>query len=94
MYSTGDSARPAGPGRPGSLGHRSLMDTSFTQRMTGRRRRRWKFGQVMVLLVFGGDKERERALKLKEILYSCFMLLNGAGIRGFAIRARGQDGQS
>lgn len=38
--------------------------------------------------------KKERALKLKEILYSCFMLLNGAGIRGFAIRARGQDGQS
>lgn len=34
MYSTGSAANPAGPGRPGPGGHRSLMDTSFTETLT------------------------------------------------------------
>lgn len=39
--------------------------------MTDRRRRRWEFGQFMVLLVLekrNREREKMRALKLKEVL--------------------------
>lgn len=75
MYSTGSSARPAGPGRPGSLGHRSLMDTSFTETLVANdRQEEEKVGiwSVHGSVGFGEEKQRERekmrALKLKEVL--------------------------
>lgn len=79
MYSTGSSA---GLGRPCPLGHRSLMDTSFTEtlgvddRERDVERERWKRGHL--------EKRKERRWeleKVKGILYSCSSLLGGAGIR-------------
>lgn len=63
MYSTGSSARPAGPGRPGSLGHGSLMDTSFTETLAANDRQEEEKVEIWSVhgsVGFGEEKQRER----------------------------------
>lgn len=73
MYSTGSSARPAGlAGRPCSVGHRSLMSTSFTETLALDDRERetiYRKGMLEIWTIQGTvsfGEERERRWELEQ----------------------------